>query len=1347
MRTAQWGVDVLLPHHRTPERGTQSSGVSALTTLIQKWRLGTLSLSTVVLLGSGAAATWAQAPWSPPDPDRSQVESADAGSSEGRDYPAADKKNVRLSFFNSSWASVLRKVGESSESKLIMDRAPSGRFTRRDGKKYTRNEAVRILNNELEPEGFRVVEKGEYLIVLNLKTTRPRYQAPVVGTSEPQPQKPLPTPKKPQWKVESIVPGSNDGADSKYANQAADSSVKLAGHDESGELAGSQAYVHVAVQARNHSATSLSRVIYKAYEKRAELEDNGPGGLPAFRIYYPEIEAAEAAPNGEPRRLGLSGEKRRVQFTVGIDTNSNQLLVEASQAQAHAVAELIENLDGTLMAPGQSVKFVPNERNSTQIANDLQPAIKQLAAQNVPNQRFPDEQPGVDNGQVQRVIPDGQAGANLPQGGDDSFILEALRGEVTIQDVPGVGLVVRGNKEDVDQVMALIEAIVALGEGTASTVELHRLQYIQSEALATLLTSVYETLAGGTSQVVQQTQPISVIPVVTPNAVLILASKADLAAVLALIEDLDQPTDPLSEFEVFSLEHAVVTQVLTTIETLFPADGPGLAPRVTAIADVRTNSLIVRARPNDMEQVRSLIRRIDREGGPSAVNDLRIIPLKNAIADELAVVINDAIQSVVNQAQQPTGGAGGLGGLAGGAGQTSQQLLEAKSAVLQFLSGSNGQQRTVRSGILADIRVTSDPRQNALIVTAPKQSMEFMVKLIEQFDQPSSAVSEIKHFQLERADATTVSLMLQELLIDIDQEQQGIQLVGAEGAGNQLIPLRVSVDVRSNSIIAIGSTDTLQVVEAILLRLDTDTVTERENTVYRLKNIFSDDAALAVTDLLTQQRALQQLAPDLVSPFEQIQQEVIVVSEPISNNLLISATPRYFQQIIDLVEELDRSPEQVLIQALLVEVELENTDEWGVELGFQDRVLFGRSVIDPETFLTVTNTQTNQNIQVTTQQTVSQEATPGFAFNNQSFGNNPSIDSARVGPQGLSNFSLGRVNGELGFGGLVLSAGSEEVSLLLRALQANRQVHILSRPQVRTLDNQTGIIQVGQSVPIVTGGQINQFGSFTPVVNYDDAGIILNVTPRISPDGTVVMEVVAEKSQYRDEGAVLFTASLTGATVESPVKDVTTATATVAVTNNQTIVLGGMITKRDDAVERKVPWLGDIPLVGAAFRYDFQNTRRTELLIFLTPRIVRNDADSEVINQVEEGRVDMIWEDAFQIHGPIFGVPGAIEYPSSQQIEPGYLPAPAEEEITPMSLPDSNEGVPTTIMPEEAGIDSEPLSNEEPGLFPDDAKSTNESTMRELEAAAAKQTSEIQPSWFRRPRIRFPFAGSQEQSE
>ena len=170
------------------------------------------------------------------------------------------------------------------------------------------------------------------------------------------------------------------------------------------------------------------------------------------------------------------------------------------------------------------------------------------------------------------------------------------------------------------------------------------------------------------------------------------------------------------------------------------------------------------------------------------------------------------------------------------------------------------------------------------------------------------------------------------------------------------------------------------------------------------------------------------------------------------------------------------------------------------------------------------------------------------------------------------------------------------------------------------------------------------------------------------------MEVVAEKSAFTGAGVTLFVDTTTGNEITSPIKDITTARATVGVPNGQTIVLGGMITKNNETIERKVPWLGDLPYLGLPFRYDSTRTRRTELLIFLTPRLVRCDADNELIKQVESERIHYVEQEAEAIHGPLFAIPAETGYPGWKDPNE-FCPVPGEEMPGAM-LPEGGYGIP-----------------------------------------------------------------------
>ncbi len=1227
----------------------------------------------------------------------------DAGS------PAAESTGtVKLNYLSATWDAVFRDVANASGSRLVGNRIPSGRYTRRDTKLYTRSEAVRIINKEIEPKGFRLVEQDELLIVMDIPSLRPRYQPlEMNGTAARKPasvETPEETPSRPK-RDPAVRPVNHETEDGMPGQKASEQLVA--------ELETSKSLF----RSRHRPVMDISREIYRAYPQKGELLTTARDGLPGFRVRQP------------------TGDKRKtVQFDVMIDATNEEVQIQAPKSQTDAAMKLFRALDVPRSDRDQRHLYAQTPA-VCRIAEQLIPELEALRAKQQ-EQAQPEKTkarkpaPKSKSDRLAQLDDEEETARDVSEEPDDeqkirqvlppnlTDIVGHLKGEVTIQSFEDLGaLILIGAADDVEQVMQVIKQLEKLSELTAPQVHLLYLEHVDSNALSELLTTVYERLTKFPGRATQPRENVAILPVSKPNSVLIIAPAGDLDAILDLAEELDQPVDPRTEFQVFPLKTAIASQVETLL-TEFYEDRGGLDTRILIRADTRSNSVIVRARPRDLDEVAALIRRIDRDS-TAAVSQVQIINLNHAAAGELAAILNQAIQSVLAPPSTTGSNAlGGLGGQGGGGGggagaQIDEQFRQVKSTVLQFLAVDADGERQLRSGLLSDIRITPDPRVNALVVAAPERSMKLILELIKQLDRPSAAVAEIKVFPLTNADAQKVVQQLQGLFATPSQQgggfnnQQrqalGIQVVGAEDAGSGLIPLRFSTDTRTNSVIAIGGAEALGVVEAILYRLDEGDIRERQQAVYRLKNSPAVAIANAVTQFLTSQRDLSMQDPNLISSVEQLEREVIVVAEPVSNSLLISATPRYFNEVQRLVKKLDEAPAQVTIQALLVEVTLDNTDEFGIEFGFQDSVLFDRSLINNIQTISETNTAPN-GVQTTTQRIISTEGSPGFNFGNPAtpLGNNITANVAnpsRVGSQGLSNFSLGRVNGDLGFGGLVLSAGSESVNVLLRALSASRRLQVLSRPQIRTLDNQTATILQGQVVPIVNGVNVTGTGSANPIVVQQEAGIILTVTPRISPDGQIVMDLVAEKSAYQTDGVPIFTDANNGNVIFSPIKDISTARAVVSVPSNQTVVIGGLITKSDDRTTRKVPILGDIPILGYAFRYDSVVTSRKELLIFLTPRLIREDADSELIKEVEMARMHFIEAEAEEIHGPLHAIPA--EMPIMEEIPPwvgpGAITRPAPP-ATPQTIeppnpdptvPNGGEKVPSP--PEPAAEDEPPL--------------------------------------------------------
>jgi general secretion pathway protein D len=324
---------------------------------------------------------------------------------------------------------------------------------------------------------------------------------------------------------------------------------------------------------------------------------------------------------------------------------------------------------------------------------------------------------------------------------------------------------------------------------------------------------------------------------------------------------------------------------------------------------------------------------------------------------------------------------------------------------------------------------------------------------------------------------------------------------------------------------------------------------------------------------------------------------------------------------------------------VLAEVNLDKFHEFGMEVGIQDSLLFDRSLLGDLIQTTATSAlSTAAGVVTTTQENViASSNTPGFNFNNTDLGNSGSLQSlatsGQVAGQSLAHFGMGRANADLGYGGLVLSASSENVSVLLRALDRSGSMEILSRPQIMTLDNQEAFIQVGQSVPRIASSSITQFGQVNTVED-TQVGLLLGVIPRINPDGTVVMEVDATKSNVGSEvnGIPIFV-SADGEVVRTPRINIASAQTTVSAASGQTIVIGGLITTDNQSDHRKVPWLGDLPVLGKLFRYDSYKNSRSELLIILTPHVVLGRGDAEYLKQVEMSRMSWVSSDIFEFIG------------------------------------------------------------------------------------------------------------------
>ncbi|HBT76149.1 MAG TPA: hypothetical protein DEB39_04315, partial [Planctomycetaceae bacterium] len=758
----------------------------------------------------------------------------------------------------------------------------------------------------------------------------------------------------------------------------------------------------------------------------------------------------------------------------------------------------------------------------------------------------------------------------------------------------------------------MIRRIEELSKIAEPKIEIYYLKHVDCVSLrwviASVLAPVFRTKQGA----------VEIVPLVNPNAILLIGWGKAFDTMKDLFETLDRPVaEANNTLKTIKLKHAPASQVLQTIRQTFPpvaAMGSGFAPRVNVLVDQRSNTLIVQAGPNDFAEINRIVKELDvSHAGPSV--QVRTFKLKNTLATDLAQVLLDAI-------------APGLQGTSGG-----------KLPMLEMLVADEHGRRMIRSGIMSDVRVSRDVRNNTIIVTAPEHCMELMEHLVEMLDVPN-ATAEIKVYRILYGDAESMVRTLQSLIPTQLAGQVGPMLPAAKEE-DTLVPVRFAIDRRTNSIIAAGAIGDLEIIEGLLLSLDREEEQARKVSVYQLKSSQAARLAEAVNEYLKAKRIIQQESTGAISAYEQLESEVVVIPEPIQNSLIVSATPRYYDEIIQVIEELDRQPAQVVIQVLIAEVALGNTKELGAEFGIQDSLLFDRNTFSNIENATTKTTTTNADGTVTVVETIPANAAgnPGFAWGNpsNSLGNSLSgaalAGAGTVGSQLLTNFATGRTNAEAGFGGIVFSASSDAVSIMLRAMQESRRLEILSRPQIMALDNQAAFIHAGQDVPRAGDTEITNSGNTRSSVTNAKIGLLLMVTPRISADNRVVLDVVAVKSSLdgSDDGVTIGYAG--NLPLKSQKINVMQTMTMVSAADNETVMLGGLITKEIQCINRKVPLLGDIPLLGKLFQYNFDRTRRTELLVVLTPRIVRGNSEAQRIKQVEAARMSWCLSNVTDLHG------------------------------------------------------------------------------------------------------------------
>ncbi len=451
---------------------------------------------------------------------------------------------------------------------------------------------------------------------------------------------------------------------------------------------------------------------------------------------------------------------------------------------------------------------------------------------------------------------------------------------------------------------------------------------------------------------------------------------------------------------------------------------------------------------------------------------------------------------------------------------------------------------------------------NALIISDTRANIARINDLILQMDKAAVLATDV--VQLRYAQATEVVAMITQL--EKPDPNRGVTTS----------PPIVVADKRTNAVIVSGDEMSRQRIKGVVESLDRPQTKNANVRVFYLKYAKAADVAKVLTGMNQGQGGAK--------PGEGASGQTNVQADEATNSILITADSDNMQSLMAVVESLDIRRAQVLVEAIIVEVQGTLDKQLGLQWLFTDtKNGFGSSVVASSpiaalgTQAALAKLGDTQTIRDTASATLAQglAAIPG-----QTFG------VARLGTQ--TNF-MGLVN----------------------MLQSNGDTNVLSTPSLLTTDNTKAKISIGQKIPFKTGsysgstatgttGNNNNFSSPFNTINRESVGISLEVTPHINDGDSLIMDIKQEVSGLSNKDSA-----------DGPITDERKIDTQILVADGQTVVLGGLIKDEVQVTSSRVPLLGSIPLLGKLFRNDSSSKVKTNLLVFIRATLIRDDKTLE----------------------------------------------------------------------------------------------------------------------------------------
>jgi general secretion pathway protein D len=497
--------------------------------------------------------------------------------------------------------------------------------------------------------------------------------------------------------------------------------------------------------------------------------------------------------------------------------------------------------------------------------------------------------------------------------------------------------------------------------------------------------------------------------------------------------------------------------------------------------------------------------------------------------------------------------------------------------------------------------INANPGNNSLVITDYADNLARIGKIIAALDQP--AAGDVEILPLKAGVAADMAPLVQRL-VDGSGGSGPVVAPGAPGGAGGSVS--VIADSRSNSLIVRSSNAAkLAQVRSIVDKLDRPNATSGPAGniwVVHLRNADATKMAQvlraaftttggsgggsggALSPVTPPPQPLTQTtgggagaSPQATAPIQASAGPStggFIQADPSTNSLIITAPEPLYRQVRAMIDQLDTRRAQVYIESLIVEVGGDNAAEFGIQ------------------WQGISGQKGDKNIL--------------GAGTNFGTGSNILNISAAVaqGREGVGSVDLASLGG-LNIGVLRDFGGFYGVAAIARLLQTQTNTNIMSTPNLITVDNEEAKIVVGRNVPFITG-QFTSTGTGTTnpfqTIERKDVGITLRIKPQIGEGGTVRLQIFQESSD------VITQATGTGNT--GPTTSKRSIESNVIVDDGAILVLGGLIEDRFEDNNSKVPLLGDIPVVGALFRSESRTKRRTNLLVFLRPIVMRTPEDA-----------------------------------------------------------------------------------------------------------------------------------------